>query len=69
MLNSVFILAYVGPETILPLTSALAAIAGVAMIFWRFILTSVIKLYRLVTGAKPPEEMEDVQGEEPTSST
>jgi hypothetical protein len=28
------ILAYVGPETILPVTSALAAAGGVLMLFW-----------------------------------
>lgn len=29
------ILLYVGPEVLLPVTSALAAIGGVLMIFWR----------------------------------
>ncbi len=28
------VLAYIGPETIVPLTSALAAIAGVLMLCW-----------------------------------
>jgi hypothetical protein len=26
---------YIGPETLMPLASALAAIAGVLMLFWR----------------------------------
>ena len=26
---------YIGPETLMPLTSILAAIAGVLMLFWR----------------------------------
>jgi hypothetical protein len=26
---------YVGPETLMPLASALAAVAGVALMFWR----------------------------------
>ena len=33
---------YVGPEVIMPLASALAAIAGFLMIFWR----KVVKLFR-----------------------
>lgn len=31
---SASLLAYVGPESILPLTSVLAAIGGVVMMFW-----------------------------------
>ena len=31
------LLAYVGPETILPLGSILAAIGGVALMFWSYI--------------------------------
>jgi hypothetical protein len=31
------ILAYIGPETILPLGSILAAIGGVALMFWGYI--------------------------------
>jgi hypothetical protein len=33
MIPDSLILAYIGPETILPLTSALAAIGGVLMLF------------------------------------
>jgi hypothetical protein len=31
------ILAYVGPETILPLGSILAAIGGIALMFWSYV--------------------------------
>ncbi|MEQ8846229.1 hypothetical protein [Botrimarina sp.] len=31
---SSLLIAYIGPETILPLTSVLAAIGGAAMMFW-----------------------------------
>lgn len=31
------ILAYVGPETILPLASILAAIGGIALMFWNYL--------------------------------
>jgi hypothetical protein len=38
---------YIGPETILPLTSALAAIAGVLLIVWRQALALVRKIWRI----------------------
>jgi hypothetical protein len=31
------LLAYVGPETIVPLGSLLAAIGGVALVFWNYV--------------------------------
>lgn len=37
MITTPTLLAYIGPETILPIGSALAAIAGVAMMFWNSI--------------------------------
>jgi hypothetical protein len=35
---------------ILPFTSVIAAIVGVVLIFWRFIVNQVKKVYRLVFG-------------------
>ncbi len=50
MLYPALIVAYVGPETILPLMSALAAVAGVFMMFWnstrRALLWCVQKIKR-----------------------
>jgi hypothetical protein len=37
---------YVGPETLLPLTSALAAITGVLLIFWHHVVGIVRKVWR-----------------------
>ena len=37
-------LAYVGPETMLPLTSALAAVVGVVLVFWRYLVVGVKKV-------------------------
>ena len=38
MINfSAMLFAYIGPETILPLASAIAAIGGVVMMFWNSI--------------------------------
>jgi hypothetical protein len=39
-------LGYVGPETILPLTSVAAAVVGVLLICWRFLLSLVMKPIR-----------------------
>lgn len=53
-------LLYLGPETIMPLASIIAAIVGVILIFWRFILKSVKNFFRLITGKgsedTPPAE-------------
>jgi hypothetical protein len=42
------IFAYIGPETLLPLTSGLAGIAGVVLMFGRGTARFAIKCYRLV---------------------
>lgn len=41
---------YLGPETILPLASAAAAVVGVVLIFWRYIVSSAKKLIRMIRG-------------------
>ena len=50
--------AYIGPETIVPIGSALAAIGGVAMMFWN-------RLRGVFTwcGRKPEEAAAESQGE------
>ena len=54
---------YLGPETLMPLASILAAIAGFFLMFWRVIVKFVKKTYRKLRGMPdelPPEvEMED----------
>lgn len=42
---------YVGPETVVPLTSALAAVAGFLILFWRRVLAVVRSGFALVTRA------------------
>lgn len=37
---------YVGPETLMPLASALAAVAGVALMFWRKTIAMGKSVYR-----------------------
>lgn len=43
------ILAYVGPETMLPLTSVAAGVAGLVMMFGRSVLRGVGRLVRRPT--------------------
>jgi hypothetical protein len=46
---------YLGPDTLLPLASILAAIAGFFLIFWRLILKFIKSMYRKIRGL--PEEV------------
>jgi hypothetical protein len=39
---------YIGPETMLPLLSALAAIGGVLLMFWQRFVGLVKKLWRVI---------------------
>ena len=41
-----FVILYIGPETILPLTSALAAIVGFLLIVWRQAVALALKVWR-----------------------
>jgi undecaprenyl pyrophosphate phosphatase UppP len=45
-----FVLLYIGPETILPLTSALAAILGILLMFWHRFVGLLRKFWRLIVG-------------------
>jgi hypothetical protein len=49
---------YLGPETLMPLASALAAIAGVVLMFWRrtvlFVRAGLSKVRRINVPAIPP---------------
>jgi hypothetical protein len=59
---------YLGPETLMPLASILAAIAGFFFMFWRVISKFVKKTYRKMRGMPdelPPDvEMEDSVNEQ-----
>lgn len=46
---------YLGPETLMPLASILAAIAGFFLMFWRLIVKFIKKTYRKIRGL--PEEV------------
>jgi hypothetical protein len=49
-----FIFAYLGPETILPMTSVLAAAIGVLLVCWRFVARLVMRPVRHLLGIKDP---------------
>lgn len=51
---AMWVFLYVGPDLLLPLTSALAAIAGVLLMFWNRVIGFVRAGWRRVTG-KPKE--------------
>jgi hypothetical protein len=50
---------YLGPETLMPLASILAAIVGFFLMFWRLILKFVKRIYRKMRGL-PAEIPPDV---------
>jgi hypothetical protein len=41
---------YLGPETLMPLASAFAAIVGVLLMFWRRTVEVIRTVYRFFTG-------------------
>lgn len=43
------VILYVGPETLLPLTSALAAIVGVVLIVWRQLVAFLSRVWWIFT--------------------
>jgi hypothetical protein len=56
---------YLGPDTLMPLASILAAIAGFFLIFWRLIVRLVKTAYRKIRGL-PEEVPPDMDLEDPT---
>ncbi len=54
---------YLGPETLMPLASVLAAIAGFFLMFWRVIVKFFKTMYRKARGI-PDEVPPDMEVEE-----
>ena len=48
-----WIVLYIGPDVFLPLTSALAAIAGVALLFWHRLVGIARKFWHKLSGQSP----------------
>ncbi|MCU0487461.1 MAG: hypothetical protein MUE67_00755 [Anaerolineales bacterium] len=53
---------YLGPETIMPLASILAAVAGFLLIFWRAIVNTIKKL--IGKGGQPANVEEYIETED-----
>jgi len=49
---------YVGPETILPLTSALAAIVGIVLMLWHRIVGISRRIWQVITRKAIDEDSE-----------
>jgi hypothetical protein len=43
-----FLLLYIGPDQILPLTSVLGAIIGILLMFWRYIVSLAGRVWQLL---------------------
>lgn len=57
------LLAYVGPETILPFTTVIAAISGFVMLFWNTLRVTALRILRRT----PREETEECADEASSS--
>jgi hypothetical protein len=53
------LLLYLGPEVVAPVLSALAAVGGVLLMFWRRVVAFARAAVRLVTGKPAPEARTD----------
>lgn len=60
----VMLFSYIGPETMLPLASAFAAIVGAVLICWRWIIGCVVKGYRLISRRSSETESDVREPEE-----
>lgn len=60
-LENWLVLLYLGPETIMPLASVLAAVLGFLLIFWRWIVTAIKKIFKRSQPAQvePQSEVEE----------
>ena len=56
------LLLYLGPEVVAPVLSALAAVGGVLLMFWRRVAATARSIGRLVSGKgrKAPSEQDPV---------
>ena len=50
---------YLGPETLMPVASALAAIVGVVLLFWRAVVGRIGKVFRSTGKTGSPDSASD----------
>ena len=58
-------LGYLGPETLMPLASIIAAVAGFFLMFWRVIAKFTKKVYRKLRGLPDEQLPPEVDVDEP----
>lgn len=58
-------LGYLGPETLMPLASIIAAVAGFFLMFWRVIAKFTKKAYRKLRGLPDEQLPPEVDVDEP----
>jgi hypothetical protein len=63
--TAVILLGYIGPETMLPLASILAAGTGVLLMFWRFIVQGLRRIFGLILRRKKNVDAKDAPVEPP----
>ena len=63
--KSAVVLLYLGPDSMLPLASILAAVAGFFLIFWRYITRYVKKFFRWIL--RKPAEISPAESPDPVS--
>ncbi len=59
------LLLYLGPETIMPLTSILAAIVGFVLIFWRLLIKPFKKMTKSADQPQPEISPADAPADRP----
>lgn len=60
--------AYLGPQTVLPLASVLAAAIGVILMFWRYIAATVRKAFQVLFKRTSPDATPNSEVSEDTGS-
>ncbi|MCC6420219.1 MAG: hypothetical protein IT429_18445 [Gemmataceae bacterium] len=63
------VLAYIGPETILPATSILAAVGGIVLAFWQSIAGAVVRAFRFVCGIPAPAPVSNAPTTDPVQDS
>ena len=60
--HGLFVLLYLGPESIMPIASIIAALLGFLLIFWRMIVNFIKKIFKRSKGVEA-EVSEEAQAE------
>jgi len=67
--EALHVMAYVGPDALMPLASLLAAIAGVVLVCWRWIAAFCVRVYRFVFRIPAPPRPAAADSDVPNPET